>query len=203
MNLVDSLYKLWQSTGIANFIQPVDPNITNGFEQFLHQFGSPIMILVCLFLLWLGIKKQFEPLLLVPIAFGGLLSNIPVAGIAEPTGFLGIIYEFGIHQGLFPLIIFMGVGAMTDFGPLIANPKTALLGGAAQFGIFGALLLALCVFGFTLPQSGVISKTAPQVNVFQLSFLFKPVLGAAIMVWILPMLVNIVSDYFLSFSQII
>ena len=140
MNLVDSLYKLWQSTGIANFIQPVDPNITNGFEQFLHQFGSPIMILVCLFLLWLGIKKQFEPLLLVPIAFGGLLSNIPVAGIAEPTGFLGIIYEFGIHQGLFPLIIFMGVGAMTDFGPLIANPKTALLGGAAQFGIFGALL---------------------------------------------------------------
>lgn len=87
MNLVDSLYKLWQSTGIANFIQPVDPNITNGFEQFLHQFGSPIMILVCLFLLWLGIKKQFEPLLLVPIAFGGLLSNIPVAGIAEPNGF--------------------------------------------------------------------------------------------------------------------
>ncbi len=114
------------------------------------------MIVLCLFLLWLGIKKEFEPLLLVPIAFGGLLSNIPVAGIAEPNGFLGIIYEAGIHQGLFPLIIFMGVGAMTDFGPLIANPKTALLGGAAQFGIFGALLLALCVFGFTLPQSGAI-----------------------------------------------
>ena len=63
MNIVDSLYKLWQSTGIANFVQPLDPNITNGFEQFLHQFGSPIMILVCLFLLWLGIKKQFEPLI--------------------------------------------------------------------------------------------------------------------------------------------
>ena len=151
MNIADSLYKLWQSTGIANFVQPVDPNITNGFEQFLHQFGSPIMILVCLFLLWLGIKKQFEPLLLVPIAFGGILSNIPV-----PHGFLGIIYEIGIHSGLFPLIIFMGVGAMTDFGPLIANPKTALLGGAAQFGIFGALLLALCCFGFTLPQAGAI-----------------------------------------------
>lgn len=151
MNIADSLCKLWESTGIANFVQPVDPNITNGFEQFLHQFGAPIMLVVCLFLLWLGIKKQFEPLLLVPIAFGGLLSNIPVADIAGPHGFLGIIYEIGIHSGLFPLIIFMGVGAMTDFGPLIANPKTALLGGAAQFGIFGALLLALCVFGFTLP----------------------------------------------------
>ena len=176
MNIADSLYKLWQSTGIANFVQPADPSITSGFEQFLHQYGSPIMILICLFLLeqflhqygspimiliclfllWLGIKKQFEPLLLVPIAFGGLLSNIPVAGIAEPNGFLGIIYEAGIHKGLFPLIIFMGVGAMTDFGPLIANPKTALLGGAAQFGIFGALLLALCCFGFTLPQAGAI-----------------------------------------------
>ena len=156
MNIADSLYKLWQSTGIANFVQPADPSITSGFEQFLHQFGSPIMIVICLFLLWLGIKKQFEPLLLVPIAFGGLLSNIPVAGIAEPNGFLGIIYEAGIHKGLFPLIIFMGVGAMTDFGPLIANPKTALLGGAAQFGIFGALLLALCCFGFTLPQAGAI-----------------------------------------------
>lgn len=156
MNLVESLEKLWNSTGIANFVLPADPNITNGFEQFLHQFGSPIMLLLCLFLLWLGIKKQYEPLLLVPIAFGGFLSNIPVADIAGPHGFLGIIYEAGIHQGLFPLIIFMGVGAMTDFGPLIANPKTALLGGAAQFGIFGALLLALCVFGFTLPQSGAI-----------------------------------------------
>lgn len=156
MNLVESLEKLWNSTGIANFVLPADPNITSGFEQFLHQFGSPIMLLLCLFLLWLGIKKQYEPLLLVPIAFGGFLSNIPVAEIAGPQGFLGIIYEAGIHQGLFPLIIFMGVGAMTDFGPLIANPKTALLGGAAQFGIFGALLLALCIFGFTLPQSGAI-----------------------------------------------
>ena len=156
MNITESLIKLWESTGIANFVQPADPSIASGFEQFLHQFGSPIMLVICCFLLWLGIKKQFEPLLLVPIAFGGLLSNIPVADIAGPNGFLGIIYEAGIHKGLFPLIIFMGVGAMTDFGPLIANPKTALLGGAAQFGIFGALLLALCCFGFTLPQSGAI-----------------------------------------------
>ena len=156
MILSEGLLQLWHSTGIFNMIEKADPTITSAFEQFLHQFGHPIMILICLFLLWLGIKKQFEPLLLVPIAFGGLLSNIPLAGIAEPTGFLGIVYEFGIHKGLFPLIIFMGVGAMTDFGPLIANPKTALLGGAAQFGIFGALLLALCCFGFTLPQSGAI-----------------------------------------------
>ncbi len=84
MNIQDSLMKLWESTGIANFVQPVDPNITNGFEQFLHQFGSPIMLVICCFLLWLGIKKQYEPLLLVPIAFGGLLSNIPVADIAGP-----------------------------------------------------------------------------------------------------------------------
>ena len=152
----EGLLSLWHSTGIYNMVEKADPAITSSVEQFLHQFGHPIMLVICLFLLWLGIKKQYEPLLLVPIAFGGLLSNIPAAGIAEPTGFLGIIYEAGIHKGLFPLIIFMGVGAMTDFGPLIANPKTALLGGAAQFGIFGALLLALCCFGFTIPQSGAI-----------------------------------------------
>ncbi len=181
MNLSESLIKLWNSTGLANFVQPVDPTITNGFEQFLHQFGSPIMLLICLFLLWLGIKKQYEPLLLIPIAFGGLLSNIPVAGIAEPGGFLYIIYEAGIHQGLFPLIIFMGVGAMTDFGPLIANPKTALLGGAAQFGIFGALLLALCVFGFTLPQSGaigIIGGADGPTSIYVTSKLAPELLGA-------------------------
>ena len=181
MNLAESLEKLWNSTGIANFVLPVDPNITNAFEQFLHQFGSPIMLFVCLFLLWLGIKKQYEPLLLVPIAFGGFLSNIPVADIAGPHGFLGIIYEAGIHQGLFPLIIFMGVGAMTDFGPLIANPKTALLGGAAQFGIFGALLMALCFFGFTLPQSGaigIIGGADGPTSIYVTSKLAPELLGA-------------------------
>ena len=132
-------------------------------------------------MLWLGIKKGFEPLLLVPIAFGGLLSNIPVCDIAGPHGFLGIIYEAGIHQGLFPLIIFMGVGAMTDFGPLIANPKTALLGGAAQFGIFGALLMALCIFGFTLPQSGaigIIGGADGPTSIFVTSKLAPELLGA-------------------------
>ncbi len=180
MNITESLNSLYQSTGIANMILPANPELS-GAEQILYQYGSPIMILVCLFLLWLGIKKQFEPLLLVPIAFGGLLSNIPLAGIAEPTGFLGIIYEAGIHQGIFPLIIFMGVGAMTDFGPLLANPKTALLGGAAQFGIFGALLLALCVFGFTMPQAasiGIIGGADGPTSIYVTSKLAPELLGA-------------------------
>ena len=159
MEITDGLINLWQNTGIYNLILSPDPKL-HGVEQFLHVFGHPIMLLICLFLLWLGIKKQYEPLLMVPIAFGGILSNIafldPNEAIAGPNGFLGIIFAFGIDKGLFPLIIFMGVGAMTDFGPLIANPKTALLGGAAQFGIFGALLMALCLFGFTLPQAGAI-----------------------------------------------
>lgn len=190
MNITDSLMKLWESTGIANFVQPVDPSITSGVEQFLHQFGSPIMLVICCFLLWLGIKKQYEPLLLVPIAFGGLLSNIPVADIAGPHGFLGIIYEAGIDQGLFPLIIFMGVGAMTDFGPLIANPKTALLGGAAQFGIFGALLLALALgpvmaaLGmepFTLAEAGsigIIGGADGPTSIYVTSKLAPKLLGA-------------------------
>ena len=162
-------------------ILSADPSITSPVEQFMHQFGHPIMLVICLFLMWLGIKKQFEPLLLVPIAFGGFLSNIPVCDIAGAHGFLGIIYEAGIHQGLFPLIIFMGVGAMTDFGPLIANPKMALLGGAAQFGIFGALLLALCVFGFTLPQSGaigIIGGADGPTSIFVTSKLAPELLGA-------------------------
>lgn len=180
MNFIESLKALWNSTGIANMILPADPSLS-GAEQFLHQFGHPIMLVICCFLLWLGIKKQFEPLLLVPIAFGGLLSNIPLAGIAEPTGFLGIVYEAGIHKGLFPLIIFMGVGAMTDFGPLIANPITALLGGAAQFGIFGALLLALCVFGFTMPQAasiGIIGGADGPTSIYVTSKLAPELLGA-------------------------
>ena len=163
MNIIDGLHTLWETTGIMGFVHSAqnafaNPNVS-GFEQILEAHGQWIMIIICLFLLWLGIKKQFEPLLLVPIAFGGLLSNIPMPlgeEIAGPNGFLGIIFEAGIHKGLFPLIIFMGVGAMTDFGPLIANPKMALLGGAAQFGIFGALLMAYCLFGFSLPEAALI-----------------------------------------------
>ncbi len=126
MNLVDSLIQ-----------------ISHASSLYALTWQQLVMMAVCCFLLWLGIKKQFEPLLLVPIAFGGLLSNIPVADIAAPGNFLGIIYNFGINSGLFPLFIFMSVGAMTDFGPLIANPKMAILGGAAQFGIFATLIGAI------------------------------------------------------------
>ncbi len=118
--------------------------------------GQGLMIVICLVLLYLAIVKGFEPLLLLPIGFGGLLVNMPFAGVAapplvdpltrlvlEPGGFLYYFFEFGVSTGLFPIMIFMGVGAMTDFGPLIANPRTALLGAAAQFGIFMALLGAL------------------------------------------------------------
>ena len=185
MQLAEGLNALWHSTGIYNFIQNAQVQLTGtGVEQFLAHFGQPIMILICCFLLWLGIKKQFEPLLLVPIAFGGLLSNIPMPlgeEIAGPNGFLGIIFAAGIDKGLFPLIIFMGVGAMTDFGPLIANPKTLLLGGAAQFGIFGALLMALVCFGFTLPQAGaigIIGGADGPTSIFVTSKLAPDLLGA-------------------------
>jgi oxaloacetate decarboxylase beta subunit len=103
------------------------------------------MILVGCLLLFLAIAKGFEPLLLLPIGFGAILANIPNAGFTEPGGMLYYVYHVGIETGVFPLVIFMGVGAMTDFGALIANPKTLWLGAAAQFGIFvtlfGAILL--------------------------------------------------------------
>ena len=114
-------------------------------ESGIYQItgGQIAMIIVCLLLLYLGIIKKFEPLLLVTIGFGGLLSNIPGVEIATGDGLLHLSYVVGIETGVFPLIIFMGVGAMTDFGPLLANPKTLFLGAAAQFGIFATLLGAL------------------------------------------------------------
>jgi oxaloacetate decarboxylase beta subunit len=105
--------------------------------------GQAIMLAVCLALLYLGIAKKFEPLLLVTIGFGGLLSNIPGVEIATGEGLLYFLYSTGITNGVFPLLIFMGVGALTDFGPLLANPRTLFLGAAAQFGIFATLLGAI------------------------------------------------------------
>jgi len=128
MIYLDSFRQLWLSTGLANFT-----------------WGQAAMILISLVLIYLAMYRKFEPLLLLPIGFGGILSNIPAAGIADAGGFLGMIYSFGISTGVFPLLIFMGVGAMTDFGPLIANPRTALLGAAAQFGIFTSLLGAIAL----------------------------------------------------------
>ncbi|MGM0384897.1 MAG: sodium ion-translocating decarboxylase subunit beta [Actinomycetota bacterium] len=142
MSFLDSLLELWRTTGIYGFLQA-------------GGWGNVVMIGVGLLLIWLAITKKFEPLLLIPIGTGAVLSNIPFAGIASRTvqtvgedgqvvvdvygGFIGQFYDFGIASGLFPLLIFLGVGAMTDFGPLLANPKTLLLGAAAQFGIFFAL----------------------------------------------------------------
>lgn len=131
MNIGNAIYEFLLSTGIMNFT-----------------WGQAAMIIVGLILLYLAIAKGFEPLLLVPIGFGCILSNIPIAYISsvDPTGavgFIKILYDSGVATGLFPLLIFMGVGALTDFGPLIANPKTLLLGAAAQFGIFVALIGAL------------------------------------------------------------
>ena len=187
ISITEGLRTLWDSTGIMGFVHSAQNAFANsevsGIEQILEAHGQWIMILICLFLLWLGIKKQFEPLLLVPIAFGGLLSNIPMPlgeEIAGPNGFLGIIFEAGIHKGLFPLIIFMGVGAMTDFGPLIANPKMALLGGAAQFGIFGALMMAFCLFGFTLPEAasiGIIGGADGPTSIYVTTKLAEHLLG--------------------------
>ena len=101
----------------------------------LH-WSNPIMIVVGCVLLYLGIKKDFEPLLLVPIGFGAILVNIPLAGLMEEGGFLKIIYDAGVLTEVFPLLIFVGIGSMTDFGPLLENPKIFLLGAAGQFGIF-------------------------------------------------------------------
>jgi len=128
---------LFKTTGVYGII---DAQMN---KDWTVGIGRVLMIGVGLLLLYLGIAKGFEPLLLIPIGFGAVLSNIPLAGIAEPGGILNYVYEIGIMTGVFPLVIFMGVGALTDFGPMIANPKTILLGGAAQLGIFTTLLGAL------------------------------------------------------------
>jgi sodium ion-translocating decarboxylase beta subunit len=142
---VDGLTTLWMDTGIANFEWP-----------------DLVMIAVGGLLLYLAIVRQFEPLLLLPIGFGAVLANIPNAGFTDEGGILYYIYHIGIETGVFPLIIFMGVGALTDFGALIANPKTLLLGAAAQFGIFatlfGALLLNLIPgFDFSMADASAIA----------------------------------------------
>jgi oxaloacetate decarboxylase beta subunit len=155
----------WQTTGINALLDTHDGETTadprgSAYETELNWFqsslGRIIMILIVFLLFYLAIAKGFEPLLLIPIAFGGLLANIPLANMSGEHGMLGIIYNMGIANEFFPLLIFMGVGAMTDFGPLLANPKTALLGGAAQFGIFGSLVGAVMI-GFDLQSASAIS----------------------------------------------
>ena len=112
-------------------------------------WSNVVMIVIGGILLYLGIKKDFEPLLLVPIGFGCILVNIPLAGLMEEHGFLRVLYDMGVLNELYPLLIFVGIGAMTDFRPVLENPYTFLLGAAGQFGIFLTLLIALAL-GFPL-----------------------------------------------------
>ena len=177
---MDTLLNLWAESGIAQL-----------------NIGSAAMMLVGLGLLFLAIKKGFEPLLLVPIGIGTLLVNIPGAGLdaapvydavgqmTSPGGMMYYIYNIGIASGMFPLIIFMGVGAMTDFGPLLANPKTLLLGAAAQFGIFATVLgaVTLSYFGildFSINDAasiGIIGGADGPTAIFVTSKLSPDILG--------------------------
>jgi carboxybiotin decarboxylase len=142
---MDAVTTLIASTGLVHF-----------------SIGQIVMMLVGFLLLYLAIARGFEPLLLLPIGFGAILTNIPLAGMGEPGGLLYMIYHVGIETGVFPLLIFMGVGALTDFGALIANPRMLLLGAAAQFGIFSTLLGAIALnavpgLSFTLKEASAIA----------------------------------------------
>ena len=160
---------LWNNTGLYQMV-----------------WGQGLMLLVGILLIYLAIVKKFEPLLLLPIGFGAILSNIPGANLAVDGGILHLFYMVGIESGAFPLIIFMGVGALTDFGPLLANPKTLILGAAAQFGIFATLLgavglSALGVFDFTLKQAaaiGIIGGADGPTSIYVASILAPELLGA-------------------------
>ena len=225
-DLVAKAKGMWNDSGLYSFIngRTAPDWVTKGYfdanGKFIpgHEvhmlFGMPyglgqaLMILVCILLIYLAFVKGFEPLLLFPIAMGGLLANIPQAGITTPTmmiggqivndgmtmvggqviagGFLSCIFQFGIDSGLFPILIFFGVGAMTDFGPLIANPKMLILGGAAQLGIFsalvGAVLLSVYVPGitFTLKQAasiGIIGGADGPTSIWLTSKLAPELLG--------------------------
>jgi len=158
--------------------------INTGLYQMT--WGQGLMLLVGILLIYLAIVKKFEPLLLLPIGFGAILSNIPGANLAVDGGILHLFYMVGIESGAFPLIIFMGVGALTDFGPLLANPKTLILGAAAQFGIFATLLgavglSALGIFDFTLKQAaaiGIIGGADGPTSIYVASILAPELLGA-------------------------
>ena len=164
-----TLKTLWLTTGFANI-----------------GLGELLMIAVGGVLLYLAIAKKFEPLLLVPIGFGAILSNIPIADMAGPQGLLGYIYYVGIETGVFPMLIFLGLGALTDFGALIANPKTLILGAAAQFGIFLTLMGALALnflpgFDFSLQDAaaiGIIGGADGPTAIFLASRLSPELLGA-------------------------
>ncbi len=175
---------LWKSTGIYDLWHQTTSDFS---KTWILGLGRVLMMVVALVLIYLAIVKEFEPLLLLPIGFGALLANIPLAGISGPDGLQGQIYNVGIESGVFPLLIFMGVGAMTDFGPLIANPKTSLLGGAAQLGIFtaliGALVLTMVIPGIDFhfkeaASIGIIGGADGPTSIYLTSKLSPKLLGA-------------------------
>ena len=181
-SMKELLAGLWESTGICDIINQTSENFST---TWILGLGRVLMMAVGLLLIYLAIAKGFEPLLLLPIGYGAVLANIPLAGISGPDGLLGLVYVVGIDSGVFPLLIFMGVGAMTDFGPLISNPKSALLGGAAQFGIFFALLGALVLSKLGIPfdlkdaaSIGIIGGADGPTSIFLTSKLSPKLLGA-------------------------
>ena len=125
------------------------------FSELTSYWNSGVMFLIAIGLIYLAIQKGFEPLLLIPIGVGMMLANIPFSGLAEEGGLLVLLKGFGLDTGLFPLLMFLGLGALTDFTALIQRPSMALLGAAAQVGIFGTLLGAIAL-GFTLENAGAI-----------------------------------------------
>ena len=186
----EMLASFYDTTGLKAIVEPQE-GVKNGQGKemtiFAQGWGRVIMFTIIFILFYLAIAKGFEPLLLLPIAFGGLLANIPIANMTSDHGMLGIIYNMGIGNEFFPLLIFMGVGAMTDFGPLLSRPKTALLGGAAQFGIFGSLVGAAALaqytglVDFTLKQCSAISIIGGAdgpTSIFIASALAPELLGA-------------------------
>ena len=189
-SLTQLLKDFYKTTGIYAMLNPKDGVVNNEgkpVSKFYQSWGRLIMFIIVFILFYLAIVKNFEPLLLLPIAFGGFLANIPIANMTGPDGMLGIIYNMGVANEFFPLLIFMGVGAMTDFAPLLANPKTAILGAAAQFGIFGSLIAAAALsqytslFDFTLKQCSAISIIGGAdgpTSIFIASALAPELLGA-------------------------
>lgn len=142
------------------------PELLKGFTNFTP--GNGAMILAALVLIYLAVFKEIEPVLLLPIGFGCLLANIPLAGMTAAEGMTRVLYDAGIKTELFPLLIFIGVGAMIDFSPLLAQPRMVLLGAAGQFGIFGTLILAIAL-GFPLNQAasiGVIGAIDGPTSIF-------------------------------------
>lgn len=146
-------------------------NLLGGFLNL--GLGQVVMILVGGILVYLAIAKEYEPVLLLPIGVGAMVANIPLSGMTEEGGLFWVLYKFGIDNELFPLLIFIGVGAMIDFGPLLANPITVLLGAAAQFGIFGTLLFAT-LLGFNIKEAasiGIIGSADGPTSIYVASTL--------------------------------